>query len=315
MPLRVVRLESPAGDTLDGVLSRLAANGRVYAGSHEWTPAALDALPAERQAFVASDGEQPVGLLVLGPGFLETWGASTELLGGNPIVPLDGEAAAIHTALLLEASAWIERQGLTGLEVLLSMGQANLARDERLDDFHERLGFRRSYVTMTRGLKRLPSPAQERDDLEIAPVAATSPVELYRNYADSTARGEIELLARQTPDEHRGYFDELVDETLGHPASLAAFSGDRLIGFTLVADWDEAASHLAWIGVLPEERGRGIGRRLLLETMTACRERGSERMSLYTDVGLSAESLYDALGFKAAGALSYRWRVQNPAPA
>jgi len=41
--------------------------------------------------------------------------------------------------------------------------------------------------------------------------------------------------------------------------------------------------------------------------MAACRERGGERMSLYTDVGLAAESLYANLGFQPAGALTYRW--------
>jgi len=308
MALCVARLESSTPQAVFAVLKDLRGNGRTYA------PTPHDAeLPTSLQAFIASDCGSAVGILFLAHGLLETWGAPVDLMGGNPRLPQDDDAAAIHTALLLEASAWIERERLLGLEVLLPMGPANLVRDKQSDDFFERLGFLRSYVTMTRGLKGLPSPAQERGDLEIAPAAAASLAELYRNYADATAQGEIELLARQTPDEHREYFDGLVDETLGHPASLAAFSGDRLIGFTLVADWDETASHLAWIGVLPEERGRGVGRHLLLEAMAACREQGSERMSLYTDVGLSAESLYDALGFKAAGALTYRWRVGDSA--
>jgi GNAT superfamily N-acetyltransferase len=308
MALHVARLEPPTPQAVFAVSCDLRGNGRIYASAPQ------DAeLPSPLQAFVASDRGSPLGLLLLSQGFLETWGASAELLGGNPIVPRDEEAAAIHTALLLEASAWIEQEGLPGLEVLLPMGPANFVRDERLDGFLAHLGLRRSYVTMARSLSKVPDPRRDRDDLEIAPAAAAGLVELYLNYAASTAQGEIELLARQTPDEHREYFDGLVEETLAHPASLAAFSGDRLIGFTLVADWDETASHLAWVGVLPEERGRGVGRRLLLETMAACREQGSERMSLYTDVGLSAESLYDALGFKPAGALTYRWRVGDPA--
>ncbi len=306
MPIRVTRLDPPSSPVLAQFLVQFAANGLPYASPGEWTPKVLRELPEPRQVFVASDSKTALGLLVLTPGFLETWGAPADLLGGNPILPLDGQAAAIHTALLLEATAWIEREGEKGLEILLPMGSANWERDERLDAFLGHLGFGRFYFAMTRDLDQLP----ECDDsaLEIAPVASATPEELYENYSACVARGEIELVARQTSDEQRAYFDSLLEDTLGHPGSLALFDDDRLIGFTLVAGWDDTAAHLAWIGILPESRRHGFGQRLLYDAIATCREQGIERMSLYTDVSISAKTIYERLGFQPAGALTYRWR-------
>jgi len=306
MPIRVTRLDPPSAPVLAQFLVQLAASGHPYADPGKWTPKVLRELPEPRQVFVASDGRTALGLLVLTSGFLEMWGAPTDLLGGNPVLPLDGQAAAIYTALLLEASAWIEREGETGLEILLPMGSANWERDERLDGFLGHLGFDRFYFAMTRDLDQLP----ESDDsaLEIAPVASLTPEELYENYSACVAHGEIELVARQTEGERRTYFESLLEDTLGHPGSLALFGDGRLLGFTLATAWSETAAHLAWIGVLPEHRRQGLGQRLLCDAMATCRESGIERMSLYTDVSLPAKSIYERLGFQPAGALAYRWR-------
>ncbi len=306
MPIRVTRLDPPSAPVLAQFLVQLAASGHAYADPGKWTPKVLRELPEPRQVFVASDSKTAVGLLILTPGFLETWGAPADLLGGNPVLPLDGQAAAIHTGLLLEASAWIGREGETGFEILLPMGRAHWERDERLDGFLGHLGFARFYFAMTRDLDQLPECADSA--LEIAPVASATPEELSENYSACVAHGEIELVARQTPDERRAYSDSLLEDTLGHPGSLALFDDDRLIGFTLVVGWDETAAHLAWIGVLPESRGRGYGQRLLYDAMATCREQGIERMSLHTDVSLPAKSIYERLGFQPAGALTYRWR-------
>ncbi|MDD4903641.1 MAG: GNAT family N-acetyltransferase [Candidatus Bipolaricaulis sp.] len=306
MPIRVTRLDPPSSPVLAQFLVHLAANGHPYADPAEWTPKVLRELPERRQVFVASDNKTTLGLLVLTSGFLETWGAPTDVLGGNPLLPQDDLAAAIHTALLLEATAWIEREGETGLEILLPMGRANWKRDERMDGFLGHLGFERFYFAMTRDLDPLP----ECDDSapEIAPTASATPEELYENYAACVSRGEIELVARQTTNERRAYFDSLLDDTLSHPGSLALFEDDRLLGFTLATAWDETAAHLAWIGIAPEHRRRGNGRRLLCGAMAACRESGIERMSLYTDVSLPAKSIYQRVGFQSAGTLTYRWR-------
>lgn len=46
------------------------------------------------------------------------------------------------------------------------------------------------------------------------------------------------------------------------------------------------------------------------DAVAPCREQGIKRMSLYTDVSISAKTIYEHLGFQPAGALTYRWRRQ-----
>jgi GNAT superfamily N-acetyltransferase len=57
--------------------------------------------------------------------------------------------------------------------------------------------------------------------------------------------------------------------------------------------------HLRCFILAPEARGRGFGRRLLNESLAFCRERGFERVYLWTLAGLEpAGRLYREAGFK-----------------
>jgi ribosomal protein S18 acetylase RimI-like enzyme len=308
MPITVRRLDMPSLEELRSLLHALEARDDAITDCDRWTDETLAELPVAVRAVLASDETGPVALLFLVPGMLEPWGAPSDLLGGNPILPLDANAARTHAALLSEASAWIDEAGESGLEILLPMGPANMTRDDRQDAFFEGLGFRRFYYTMTRELGALPECPERASDVEIVPAAAFSPGELYANYAACTAAGEIELVSKQDPPEHREFFDSLADDTLGHCGSLALARGDRLVGFALVAPLSSKAAHLAWIGVLPDDRGQGFGRYLLCRVMQACRGSRVERLSLYTDTSVGAQTLYRDLGFSLAGTLTYRWR-------
>ena len=308
MPIHVKRLEEPIVESAAYVLRGLTSSGRTYPATASWTAEALAGLPETLQAFVAADTDGFVGLLLLTPGFLEPWAAPTDLLGGNPIVPLDQDAAAIHTSLLLEASTWVAEQDLSGMEVLLPMGAINAHADPRLDAFLGRLGFGRYYYTMVTDLETLPECPSTALDIEL--VAATSIPEddLFANYAACVAQGEIELVERQSDDEKRAYFNSLAEETLAHPASIALILEERLVGFALIAATSDVTSHLAWIGILPELRGQGLGTRLLCEVIEACHQAQTEKITLYTDTSVGAQTLYHKLGFTPAGALTYRWR-------
>lgn len=308
MPICVKRLDSPTIGNLGTFLEGLRTRERVYENCREWTDGALESLPQQIQAFGAYDSEGALGLLLLCPGFLEPWGAPTDLLGANPIVPFDQDAARIHAVLLSEASVWATEEGLSGLEILLPMGSANMRLDRVQDSFYEGLGFERFYYTMTRELDSVESCQEVSHEFEVVPAAAITADELLGNYAACVAHDEIELVARQSEDERREYFDSLAEETLGHPGSLALIEDDRLLGFTLVAEVSDVAAHLAWIGILPDHRGRGLGGQLLCSAMETCREGQIDIISLYTDTSAGAQTLYHRLGFAPGGALTYRWR-------
>ena len=63
--------------------------------------------------------------------------------------------------------------------------------------------------------------------------------------------------------------------------------------------WSEGLEcYLAELYVVPERRGRGLGRALMHAAMALARERGADYMDLNTsETDLAARSLYESLGF------------------
>lgn len=61
-------------------------------------------------------------------------------------------------------------------------------------------------------------------------------------------------------------------------------------------------AHLRMVGVSPEHRGKGIGRRLVVACIDLARARGRRVMTLETDaLMVAAQQLYTSLGFVATG--------------
>lgn len=307
MPICVKRLDSPSSETLKPFLDGMQDRETVNAASDPWSTEALAELPKQLQAFAAYDSDDVVGLLLLCPGVFEPWGVPVDLLGANPILPID-QGAKIHAALLVEAKTWALEENLSGLEIALPMGSANMQRDEHTDAFHEKLDFDRFYYTMTRELGSLDSCSEADFAIKTVPTATIPTDELTKNFAACVAHGEIEFMSKLSEDDRREYFDSLAEDTLNHQGSLALTEDDRLLGFTLAATTSETIAHLAWIGVLPDHRSKGLGRQLLCRVMETCRNDRINTMSLYTDTDVGAQTLYHGLGFVPAGALIYRWR-------
>lgn len=76
------------------------------------------------------------------------------------------------------------------------------------------------------------------------------------------------------------------------------------------------SSRIAAMGLAPELRGGGLGRRVLGETIAEARARGERRMVLEVIEGNApAVALYTKLGFRPRRRLvGYRWEVQIPEP-
>jgi ribosomal protein S18 acetylase RimI-like enzyme len=86
---------------------------------------------------------------------------------------------------------------------------------------------------------------------------------------------------------------------------------------------DEA--HLRMLGVSPEQRGRGVARRLVTACIALARERGKRRLTLETSpLMIAAQQLYATMGFTSTGErhtpdgtvlLGYTLDVESAAPA
>ena len=74
-----------------------------------------------------------------------------------------------------------------------------------------------------------------------------------------------------------------------------------IVGCVAIVDASAGAAQLRWYLVVPEARGRGLGRRLLREAIGFCRATGYASISLWTVSALEAAAhLYREAGFVLA---------------
>ena len=82
---------------------------------------------------------------------------------------------------------------------------------------------------------------------------------------------------------------------------------DEVIGVTGLYRRENDPSDLVWLGwycVRADQRGKGLGRRLLEWTINIAREEGYKKLELYTSTDPNearAQELYEKLGFKIVG--------------
>ena len=109
---------------------------------------------------------------------------------------------------------------------------------------------------------------------------------------------------------HEGFddtFGPLVDEILTEFERSAdpecetgwiARAGDLRLGSVFCVKLDDQTAKLRLFLLVPEARGKGIGKRLLHKCMSFARERGFERMSLWThESHRAACALYEQFGW------------------
>lgn len=106
--------------------------------------------------------------------------------------------------------------------------------------------------------------------------------------------------------DHR--FEGYVAETIGSFAVKFDAARDRLwiaeteqetIGSIAIVGQPDGSAQLRWFVVHPGARGRGLGRRMLMEALSFCRERAYTSVFLWTVRDLHAAAhLYLAAGFE-----------------
>jgi RimJ/RimL family protein N-acetyltransferase len=137
----------------------------------------------------------------------------------------------------------------------------------------------------------------------IAPIAE-SHTESYRACLDAVARERKFLALVEAPplEQMRAFVKANVD---GDAVQFVALDGDRVVGWAdIFRAWQPALAHTGnlGIGVLPEFRGQGIGRALLLACLEKALERGITRVELEARVdNQNGIRLYEKAGFVREG--------------
>jgi mycothiol synthase len=80
---------------------------------------------------------------------------------------------------------------------------------------------------------------------------------------------------------------------------MLAYEGDRVIGYCWTEKAGQKEGQIYMLGIDPDYRGKGIGRRLLLAGLSYLKNKGSQFATLTVDSeNQEARSLYDSIGFK-----------------
>jgi mycothiol synthase len=234
-------------------------------------------------------------------------GPST-LLGALVCLPVPGRSALLwppgvvaerreelEDALLRHATSWLRQRGVKLTQTLLAPEEAFLAAPLLRNGFAEvtRLWFMRHDLILPLHCLHLPAR------LDYQPFAGDA---LFRRTLARTYEGTLDC-----PEINgvRG-----LDDILEGHRSQGAFDAERwwlardggeAVGVLLMTEMpDSGAWELAYMGVTPEARRRGVGREMLLHALCAARAADAPSVTLSVDArNEPAWKLYRSLGFDA----------------
>ncbi|HEX2950892.1 MAG TPA: GNAT family N-acetyltransferase [Armatimonadota bacterium] len=90
--------------------------------------------------------------------------------------------------------------------------------------------------------------------------------------------------------------------TVLQDATVCAFQGDTLVGINLVIDEEGGLASVVELSVDPQHQHRGLGRALLLQSISVLQQQAFERVELaVTNANTHAYHLYQSLGFTEFG--------------
>jgi ribosomal protein S18 acetylase RimI-like enzyme len=171
------------------------------------------------------------------------------------------------------------------------------------------------------------------DEIEIRPIreseyaaAGEATARAYREFVTPGRSGFEAYLARIADIGARArratVLVALVDGVIAGSATLEL---DSRVTPTTAEPLAPDEAHLRMLGVSPEQRGRGVARRLVSACIALARERGKRRLTLETSpLMIAAQRLYTTMGFTSTGErhtpdgmvlLGYTLDIESAAPA
>jgi mycothiol synthase len=137
-----------------------------------------------------------------------------------------------------------------------------------------------------------------RDDADAAEVR-----ELFDRAVAEVADGSPGSLEPFLPD-------ELADDRLDPDLWVLAHRRDRIVGAAICETWDGHGGEVTRLAVEPDERGRGVGRALLLTSFSLLRERGAQSVALRVHGRDTAVlPLYESVGMRPVWRQT-RWQTR-----
>jgi mycothiol synthase len=232
----------------------------------------------------------------------------TELLGAIVCLPVPGRSALLwppgvsaepreplEDALMRHAAAWLRQCQVQLVQTLLAPEEAFLAAPLLRNGFREITHLHYLRHDLNLPVHSLHLPAR----LQFHPF---SDDEVFRRTLARTYEGTLDC------PEVNGV-RSIDDVLIGHRAQGAfdperwwlVCEGETPVGVLLMTEMPDGGEwELAYMGVVPEARRRGVGREILLFALCAARAAGAPAVTLSVDVrNEPAKKLYRSMGFEA----------------
>lgn len=199
-------------------------------------------------------------------------------------------------ALLREAGQRIDRSGAALAQSLLEPG------DEVVRDTLTRNGFVHlaDLLCMERPLDR-PLPAPMQRSLNRTTFDASANADRFAQLIEQTYVGTQDCPALVGQRSGREALQSHRDAGVFHPRLWLLYRcGQKDIGVLLLAEHpEENAREIVYLGIVPEARGRGYGRALVLDALHRAKNAGRASVQLAVDCrNHYARRIYDELGFE-----------------
>jgi GNAT superfamily N-acetyltransferase len=199
--------------------------------------------------------------------------------------------------LIARAAEDLERRGARLVHTLLALRSALAAA-------FQAAGFARitEIVRMVRAADPPVAPPIRVPGVELVEADCTRREMLLR-WLDETSRGSLDCPELEGLRPAAEVLESYQEETAAVRSTQRVFvarRGAALAGGILIRCFaDEREVELQYMGVLPAERGRGIGRALTARALEAARESGAQRVAVSADVrNRPAIEIYRSLGFR-----------------
>jgi ribosomal protein S18 acetylase RimI-like enzyme len=243
-----------------------------------------------RGVLVLADGNGVTGAILCLPI------AGATALVWPPQVIAGPKAREREDALIGHAARWLQDQGIKLAQALLAPEEADTGRPLLRNGFFHltQLEYLRHSLDIAIGW--LAAPAQ----IVLEPYSDVNPT-LFGEVLERTYQGTQDCPelngVRSTQEVLEGYRSQ----TRGRPPRWwLALRQSQPVGVLITSDLPESACwELSYLGLVPEARGQGWGRELVLHALLEARADGAAGLTLSVDCrNLPASNLYQSLGFE-----------------
>ncbi len=233
----------------------------------------------------------------------------------HPVVTVGPEEDMIAKALIEESIRYAQESGKDRLEVFLM----NLTDERRplyatFQRWYESAGMPRGgeWAHMEVSLAEMEIPDVEfSEGYSVVPIKDVPNEEIWPCYYETfMASGDGRFLD-QTDAQRKENFEEFFDKSRPRDemASIIIKNDERIVGYNQVIMYGEDG-YFNGIGIHPEFRGKGLGKKMILKSMKRSADNGTPKLILEVDINNRvAFNMYEKVGFKQTkGSISHVWK-------